>query len=317
VELDARALDRERLALSFLDGERGAFLVGLDPAGVARFWTPAAERFFAIAAADAEGKPGLDRLGLTPASLAEAARNGAWQGSATLTRADGTKADATVSLSPASGGFAVIAVPGPDPRASCCSVIAASAHDLRSPLNVVLGFAELLQSDGSGSLLPGQREFVSEILRGGAQMLRLVANVTDFARAANGQLKLAQETFAPGPAIERASGPARQRAQDRRIDLELQLGSSPCELRCDPSRFQQLVECALFDAIDLSLEGGKVVLALTAEGQRLRLAIDSAPRGEPGVRLGLALARRLLEVLGGEPVAGSALFEGLLPLAAA
>jgi signal transduction histidine kinase len=288
----------------------GAILIGLDAAGIVRFWSAAAERHLGRTAQEAEGQT---LAGLPAAGLSEVAAKGEWYGRAALNRADGSKLEASLFLSRASGGISLIAIPGADTR-EACAIISASAHDLRAPLNTVLGFAELLQSAGSGSLLPAQREFVGEILHGGWLMLRLLTAVDDLARVTLGTLRLGFEAFALDRLLETASETSRVHAQERRIAVELAIDPSIGEVVLDPARMAQIVECTLFDAIDCSLEGGRATLTVEAlDPLHFRLAVDSAPRGEPGVRLGLSLARRLVEAQGGEVHSGASLFEAALP----
>lgn len=92
-------------------------------------------------------------------------------------------------------------------------VFAGVSHDLRGPLNAVLGFAGILELGADGPLTPGQRESVDALSRGGRELLRLVHDLLDAARIEAGRLRI---DAAPAPLTGLIADAARD--ADARVD---------------------------------------------------------------------------------------------------
>src|SRR5207247_5741690 len=67
---------------------------------------------------------------------------------------------------------------------------AAVSHELRSPLNAILGFADILATEVDGPLTPSAREEVEQIRGSGAHLLELISDILEFSALESGQLKL-------------------------------------------------------------------------------------------------------------------------------
>jgi len=100
-------------------------------------------------------------------------------------------------------------------------VLAGVSHDLRGPLNSVLGFAGLLASGVDGEVSDGQRESLEAISRSGADLLRLVDDLLDAARLDAGRMTLNRTRVAAGALIDDA----------RRVAIERCAGAVPPEVR--------------------------------------------------------------------------------------
>jgi signal transduction histidine kinase len=145
------------------------------------------------------------------------------------------------------------------------------SHDLKSPLNAILGFAELTKRDPGTTV--AQKESLDLILRGGNELLALVETILDAARVEAGQLNLDFVDVALGPMLDDAV----QKAEDlsgvpsRRFRVELSPDAPPLVL--DPRRFPQALATFIAHA-------GRI-----AEREEIRILVSSEPAQErPNLR---------------------------------
>jgi len=194
------------------------------------------------------------------------------------------------------------------------------SHELRTPLNSVIGFGQLLQMDG---LEGEQRECVDHIVRSGGHLLELINEVLDISRIEAGVMSISPEPVRLGPAVEEAVAMMRPAAAEREIGIEIERGAA-CEglVRADAQRLRQVLLNVLSNAIKYNRSGGSVSLRCVQGGERsVRLAVTDTGAGlsaeqrarlfEPfdrlgaehgaveGTGLGLALSKRLVELMDG------------------
>jgi len=208
------------------------------------------------------------------------------------------------------------------------------SHELRTPLNAILGFGQLLQSDAAQPLPSRQRGFVKEILRAGEHLLELINEVLDLARVEAGKLQISLEPVHLASLVADCVALVRPVAQEHRIELIVP-APADCErhVSADRTRAKQVLLNLLSNAIKYNREGGQVRVSCQADGDGVRLDVtDSGPglsreqqerlfqdyerldadrSSTPGTGIGLALSRRLMELMQGqigvrsEPGAGS------------
>ena len=162
------------------------------------------------------------------------------------------------------------------------------AHDLRTPLVAIQGFAQLLLV--SGDLGERQRTYVERILQGVRAMSRLVEDLRTARRLDQGALAL--QHVAVDPAEFAADLVEMHREEARQKEIEIQLETPPPlpRLRCDPERLGQALGNLVQNAVKFSPRGSGVVVRVRAEGGHLRFEV--ADRG-PGIDE--ALLPRLFE----------------------
>jgi signal transduction histidine kinase/ActR/RegA family two-component response regulator len=194
------------------------------------------------------------------------------------------------------------------------------SHELRTPLNAILGFAQLLEL---GTLANDQQEGVAQILKAGQHLLGLINEVLEITRIEAGRLSLSPEAVQLHSAVQETLDLLTPMAVRRKITLR---DDTPKDRRrhvlADQQRLKQVLLNVISNAIKYSNEGGKVTIACEEiSGGRIRIKVsDTGPgikeeyrsklfipferlgaeqTGVEGTGLGLALSKRLLEMMGG------------------
>jgi signal transduction histidine kinase len=199
--------------------------------------------------------------------------------------------------------------------------LANMSHDLRSPLNSILGFSELLTRGLEGAITDVQRDKLEDINATGNQLLRLLSEILDTARAESGHLDLERKATPPATFVTQARKEALRGRPERvgdRLTIDLQAGVAAVHV--DALRMQQALT-HLFDwAIEAARDGAvRVEIAdrdrdagrafvievlcvgttTTAEAEALLFQPFRKVPGLPGLQLALPLARRIIEAHGG------------------
>jgi two-component system, OmpR family, sensor histidine kinase BaeS len=192
------------------------------------------------------------------------------------------------------------------------------AHDLRTPLSIILGHTEALDE---GVLPPDPETFY--IIHDEAQRLsRLVDDLRTLSLADAGELSLLRRDVAPAALLERAAAAHQPQARKKEIALELELAPDLPDVAVDPDRIAQVLDNLLANALRFTPAGGTIRLAAEVEGDWVKLIVqDNGPgipvedlgivfdrfyrgdkarsRQEGGSGLGLAIARSLVVAHGG------------------
>ena len=207
--------------------------------------------------------------------------------------------------------------------------VAMISHELRSPLNAMLGWSKILKKGGVDAKT--QAHAVEVIERSARAQQNLIEDLLDMARIVGGKLRLETRPVSLARVVEAAADVVGPAAAAREIDLRLAIKSAD-EVTGDPDRLQQVVWNLLSNAVKFTTHGGIVEVTLERVGpsaqitvtdtgrgikaedlpfifDRFRQADSSSTRRFAGLGLGLALVKHLVELHGGQ-VSADSLGEG-------
>ena len=193
------------------------------------------------------------------------------------------------------------------------------SHDLRTPLNSVLGFAQILAGE---DLSFDQQDCVRHILTGGSHLLDLINEVLDIARIEAGRLGLSPEAVRLHDVVTEAVELIAPLAAQRNVTLAFAALPGDRAVLADRQRLSQILLNLLSNAVKYNRPGGRVTVTVEEPTPRtLRINVTDTGHGIPadklqmlfvpferlgaestgveGTGLGLALSRRLAEAMNG------------------
>lgn len=205
--------------------------------------------------------------------------------------------------------------------------IALISHELRAPLNAMLGWAHVLK-DGQADAAT-QQHAIEVIERSARTQQKLIEDLLDTARITSGKLRLDTGLVDLAQVVKAAADTVRPAADAKEIELDIELRDGSNLITGDPDRLQQIVWNLLSNAVKFTPNGGRVTLRLERADPYVRLTIAdtgigispaflpyvfhrfyqadaSTTRRHGGLGLGLSLVRHLVELHGGSVEAESA-----------
>lgn len=200
--------------------------------------------------------------------------------------------------------------------------LAIMSHELRNPLNVILGYAELLLRSDAVKNAPPLRRMADAVKRNAVAQSKLIRDLLDLSRLRSGKLELNRETVSPVMAIENAIETVRMEADSKNINIDVEAPVDAVFVEADPVRLEQVIWNLLNNAVKftprdghigvkLQSENGSIVLTVEDNGQGIdtsflphifeifRQADSSANRTQAGMGIGLAVVQQLVELHGG------------------
>jgi signal transduction histidine kinase len=155
--------------------------------------------------------------------------------------------------------------------------LASMSHDLKAPLNAILGFGELV---GRGRLTDGQRESVVIIEQRGRELLYLIDTILDAARVEAGELTVSPEWSRVGDVVMPAVLDARELTAGMEVDVTGEIQPGVPRILVDVTRLTQGLTAIILVATRFAEKGHVVVrAAMPAKGEQLRIDVEVTGRG--------------------------------------
>ena len=159
--------------------------------------------------------------------------------------------------------------------------LADMTHELRSPLNTILGFAELMHDGSVGPVADDHKEYLGDILTSGRHLLRMIDGLLDLAKLEVGHAEGTVEAIDLAALVSGAHALVEGRAAHRRIRIQSEVDAVTGIVR-DPVRMMQIVFDALSNAVNCTPDGGVVTLRARPEGSgQFQLDVEGSV-GEQG-----------------------------------
>jgi PAS domain S-box-containing protein len=206
------------------------------------------------------------------------------------------------------------------------------SHELRSPLNAILGFAQLM---ATASPTPSdlQKESITQILQAGWHLLKLINEILDLSVVESGKVSLSLEPVSLSDVLSECQTMMEAQAQQRGIRMTFPQFEQPSFVWADQTRLKQVVINLLSNAIKYNQANGQVTVNFTViSSDRIRISFKDTGAGltpekkaqlfQPfnrlgqeagsvaGTGIGLVVTKQLVELMGGFLGADSTVGDG-------
>jgi PAS domain S-box-containing protein len=200
--------------------------------------------------------------------------------------------------------------------------LSSMSHELRSPLNAILGFAQLMESD-SPAPTPTQAESITQIVNAGWYLLELINEILDLAAIESGKLSISLEPVSINEVLLECQSMVEPLALRRSVRMSFPATGGDFHVHADRTRIKQVLINLLSNAIKYNTAGGSVVVDCSAQATAgsVRITVsDTGPglppekltqlfqpfnrlgqdaTGEEGTGIGLVVSKRLVELMDG------------------
>jgi signal transduction histidine kinase len=201
--------------------------------------------------------------------------------------------------------------------------LATISHELRTPMNAIIGFSQMLLRPKFAQLTNQQADMVERILNNGKHLLMLLNEVLDFSKLESGTLDLKPEIFDLSKIVNKTVEEIRSLAEAKKLSLVVKTDLQNTLVFNDPVRVHQIVINLLSNAVKFTENGGiwvevaetpnnSVTISIRDTGigisagdfehifEAFRQVDQGISRKYPGTGLGLAIIDSLVQMMGGE-----------------
>lgn len=195
------------------------------------------------------------------------------------------------------------------------------SHGLRTPLNAILGFAQILQLEINAKCSNESKNHIKKILEAGWNLDSTISDVLDLSLIETGKLELSSKTVRIHNAVAQILEEFNEKLEQKNLTINFNPDKSLC-ITIDPEKFHQAVRNLILNAVKFSNSNGTIqILIYPTEKNTTRIEVKDKGRGIPqsqfnnifekfeklesshnveeGLGIGLAITKRLIEIMGG------------------
>jgi PAS domain S-box-containing protein len=199
--------------------------------------------------------------------------------------------------------------------------LSSMSHDLRSPLNAIVGFAQLLEL-GTPKPTPTQQRNIKRILAGGWYLLKLIDEILDLSTIESGKLAMPLRSLPLNQILQECQNLTEVEAENQGIEMHFPDATLPLWVVADSVRLKQVIVNLLSNAIKYNRPAGTVSVNVVAdENGYLRISVKDTGEGISqakmaqlfvpferlgrehgtieGTGIGLVMSKKLTELMGG------------------
>lgn len=216
------------------------------------------------------------------------------------------------------------------------------SHELKTPLNAVIGLADILSSGKHGELTDKQANYLEHISKAGQHLLTMITDLLDIARIDVGEMRLNIEPTKISTAIQECVDMLSPAFETKQHEVTVDCAADLPVITVDRARFKQIIINLLSNAVKFTPDGGTIDISCSSEREGVSIVVrdngigiaveaqeriftdfvqvdSTVRRAHEGVGIGLALSRRFVGLFDGtirvdsEPGKGST-FEVWLPV---
>jgi signal transduction histidine kinase len=146
------------------------------------------------------------------------------------------------------------------------------SHELRAPLNTIIGFADVLVSGTVPPESPKREHFADNILTSGRHLLQLINDVLEMSRLDAGRYEFSPEAVDLGELIGQVADLLHARIVRKSLEIAVDVDKQLTGVVVDPARLKQVLMDYLSHAVQFTPEGGRIDVHARPEGpERFRL----------------------------------------------
>ncbi|MAH84810.1 MAG: hypothetical protein CBB68_10830 [Rhodospirillaceae bacterium TMED8] len=159
--------------------------------------------------------------------------------------------------------------------------IANVSHEVRTPMNTIIGFADMLRQDYFGGLNSRQQEYADGILMTSQGLVSIIGDILDLASIEAGQLELQRDTFDIHAMLVGALNLVQDRARRRELSVTFDCPPDIGWMVGDERRLKQVIFNLLSNAITFTPERGDVRLSAERYSEQISISITDTGAGIP------------------------------------
>ncbi|MET0547278.1 MAG: HAMP domain-containing sensor histidine kinase [Caulobacterales bacterium] len=204
-----------------------------------------------------------------------------------------------------------------DPPAVAPRYLAELAHELKTPLNAIIGFADVMRQSVFGKLPDKYAEYVETIHQSGRHMLEVITNMLDMSRIRAGGYSLNPEILDARVVVTETVQMMREAAREVGVSIVAPGLPEPLRVRADKTALKQILTNLIVNGLKYTPPGGSVTVRAEENGalqlvvsdtgvgipqealERVMRPFEQGPSAKIGAGLGLAVVRGLAELHGG------------------
>ena len=210
--------------------------------------------------------------------------------------------------------------------------IANVTHELRSPVNAIIGLSELMRMLCEKGCVEQLKDRLSLLMSSATNLRTIITNILDLSKIEAGKMEVICENFDATAILREVAETTRILIGSKPVDVEVVVHENPVFITSDSVKVRQILTNLASNAAKFT-ERGRIVIALSTENERLRISVsdtgigikeddlnklftafsqleDAKTKRHGGTGLGLAITRSLLDLLGGSISVSSKFGEG-------